>query len=54
MDTLANRQVVVLGVLPDRQKSTLEAFLKSIPDGVRKTIHSAWVEMYDTYRLKEI
>lgn len=47
---LNDGQVVVLGILPDRQKSTLEAFLRSIPATLQATLHSACVDMYDTYR----
>jgi transposase len=47
---LSDGQVVVLGILPDRQKSTLEAFLRSIPTNLQATIHSACVDMYDNYR----
>jgi transposase len=43
-------QVVVLGVLPDRQIRTVETFLKAIPDSLRLTIHSVCVDMYEPYR----
>jgi len=43
-------QVVVLGVLPDRQIATVQAFLKTIPDALRSTIHSVCVDMYEPYR----
>jgi transposase len=47
---LANGQVVVLGVLPDRQAKTLEGYLRSIPPALQTTIHSVCVDMYETYR----
>jgi transposase len=47
---LDDGSVVILGILPDRQQSTLEAFLRSIPASLRATIHTACVDMYDNYR----
>jgi transposase len=47
---LDHGQVVVLGILPNRQAKTLASFLKSIPDALRATIHSVCVDMYETYR----
>lgn len=47
---LDDGQVVVLGILPNRQAQTLETFLKSIPDSLRVTIQSVCVDMYETYR----
>jgi len=48
---LAGGQVTVLGVLPDRQKATVEQFLVSIPDPLKATVHSVCVDMYEAYRL---
>ena len=47
---LDNGQVVVLGILPNREAKTLEAFLTSIPEPLRATIESVCVDMYETYR----
>jgi len=42
--------LVVLGVLPDREKQTVETFLRSIPASLRSSIHSVCVDMYEGYR----
>lgn len=47
---LDDGQITILGILPNRQATTLEAFLKSIPDPLRATIGSVCVDMYETYR----
>jgi transposase len=47
---LDDGQVVVLGILPNREAKTLEAFLKGIPDALRATIANVGVDMYETYR----
>ena len=47
---LRDGQVVVLGVLPDREKATVQAFLDSIPTALKATIHSVCVDMYEGYR----
>jgi transposase len=46
---LANERVVLLGVLPDRQKDTLVAFLRTIPYRLGKTIHTVCCDMYEGY-----
>ncbi len=46
---LADGQVVLLGVLPDRKKKTVANFLHSIPDRLKSTIHSACCDMYEGY-----
>ena len=46
---LPTGRVVILGVLPDRLKDTVVAFLRSIPEHVRKTIHTVCTDMYDGY-----
>jgi transposase len=47
---LETGDVVVLGVLPDRQEKTVESFLKSMPVPLQATIHSVCVDMYEGYR----
>jgi transposase len=46
---LAAERVGVLGVLPDRQKDTLVDFLRSIPQRLKQTIHTACCDMYESY-----
>lgn len=40
---------VILGVLPDRQKDTLVAFLRSVPLRLCQTIHTVCCDMYEGY-----
>jgi transposase len=46
---LDNQRVVILGVLPDRQKDTIIAFLRSIPQRLCTTIHAVCCDMYEGY-----
>lgn len=46
---MANDRVVILGVLADRQKETVVEFLRSIPERLKKTIHSVCSDMYEGY-----
>lgn len=46
---LANGQVVLLGILEDRRKATVAKFLRSIPDRLKSTIHTACCDMYEGY-----
>jgi len=46
---LPNGRVVILGVLPNRLKDTVVAFLRSIPEHLRQTIHTACCDMYEGY-----
>lgn len=46
---LADGQVVLLGVLPDRKKKTVADFLRCIPDRLKSTIHSACCDLYEGY-----
>jgi transposase len=46
---LANGRVVILGVLPDRLKKTVAAFLRSIPEPLRQTLHTVCSDMYEGY-----
>jgi transposase len=46
---LAGERVVLLGVLPDRQKDSLVAFLRSIPVRLCQTIHTVCCDMYEGY-----
>ena len=46
---LDNQRVVILGVLPDRQKDTIIAFLRSIPLRLCATIHTVCCDMYEGY-----
>lgn len=42
-------ETVILGVLPDRKKATVKAFLRGIPQRLRQTIHSVCTDMYDGF-----
>lgn len=46
---LAGERVVLLGVLPDRQKDQVVAFLRSIPQRLCGTIHTVCCDMYEGY-----
>jgi transposase len=46
---LADGQVVLLGVLADRRKETVAKFLRSIPERLKSTIHTACCDMYEGY-----
>jgi transposase len=46
---LPNGRVVILGVLPNRLKDTVVAFLRSIPEHLRQTIHTVCCDMYEGY-----
>jgi transposase len=48
---LAEGDLAVLGVLPDRQQTTVQTFLDSIPARLKTTIHSVCIDMYEPYRL---
>lgn len=46
---LADGRVVLLAVLPDRKKKTVADFLRSIPERLKNSIHSACCDMYEGY-----
>jgi transposase len=46
---LANDQIVILGVLADRQKDSVVEFLRSIPHRLQKTIHTVCCDMYEGF-----
>lgn len=46
---LAGERVVLLGVLPDRQKDSLVAFLRSMPVRLCQTIHTVCCDLYEGY-----
>jgi len=46
---LAEGRVVILAVLPDRQKDTVSEFLRSIPEGLKQTIHTVCCDMYEGF-----
>ena len=46
---LATGRVVVLAVLADRQKETVKAFLQSIPEPLRRTLHTVCTDMWEGY-----
>ncbi len=46
---LENGELALLGVLPDREKATVQAFLKSIPPHLKGSIHSVCMDMYESY-----
>ena len=41
------QETVILGVLPDRKKATVKAFLRGIPKRLRRTIYTVCSDMYD-------
>ncbi len=48
---LADGRLALLAVLPDREKDTLVAFLRSIPLHLQRTIHTICSDMYASYLL---
>jgi len=42
-------ETIILGVLPDRKKATVKAFLSGIPQRVRHTIHAVCTDMYEGF-----
>jgi transposase len=42
-------EIVILGVLPDRKKSTVKRFLSGMPRKLRKTIKAVCSDMYDGF-----
>jgi transposase len=42
-------ETLILGVLPDRKKATVKAFLSGIPQRLRQTIHSVCSDMYEGF-----
>jgi transposase len=46
---LEDGRVAILGVLPNRKKETVAAFLRSIPERLRWTIDTVCCDMYDGY-----
>lgn len=42
-------QMMILGVLPDRQKSTVVDFLRSIPKRLLETVHTACCDMWEGF-----
>lgn len=46
---LADGRIALLAVLPDREKDSLIAFLRSIPEPLRQTIHTICSDMYASY-----
>lgn len=46
---LQGERIVLLGVLPDRQKDVVVAFLRSIPQRLSETIRTVCCDMYEGY-----
>jgi transposase len=46
---LAEGRVVILGVLPDRQKDSVVEFLRSIPERLKQSIHTVCCDMYEGF-----
>jgi len=42
-------ETVILGVLPNRKKATIKAFLSGIPERLRRMIHTVCSDMYDGF-----
>jgi transposase len=49
ISTYLDGQVVVVGILPDRHRVTVEAFLVSLPDALKATLHTVCLDMYESY-----
>jgi transposase len=45
----ADAEIALLGVLPDRKKETVAAFLRTIPAPLRATIRAVCTDMYEGY-----
>ena len=46
---LADGRVVILAMLPNREKATVQQFLSEIPTPLRATIHTLCTDMYEGY-----
>jgi len=46
---LPEGRVAILGVLPNREKATVQRFLQGIPAPLRATIHTLCTDMYESY-----
>jgi len=46
---LPEGRIVILGVLPNREKATVQRFLQAIPAPLRATIHTLCTDMYESY-----
>jgi transposase len=46
---LSDGRIVILGVLPDRRKDTIVAFLRSIPERLLQTVHTVCCDMYEGF-----
>jgi transposase len=44
-----DEETIILGVLKNRKKETVKAFLQTIPRHLRKTVHSVCCDMYDGF-----
>lgn len=46
---LANGELKLLGVLPDRKQETVESFLHSIPEELRQSVREVCIDMHEGY-----
>lgn len=46
---LVDGRVVILAVLPDRQKDTVVEFLRTIPERLKQSIHTVCCDMYEGF-----
>jgi transposase len=46
---LTEDRMVILAVLPDRQKDTVVEFLRSIPERLQQTIHTVCCDLYEGF-----
>jgi transposase len=46
---LANGRLVILAVLPDRQKDSVVDFLRSIPERLKQSVHPVCCDMYEGF-----
>lgn len=44
-----NSNPIVIGVLPDRDKTTVKGFLQSIPESLKQTVEHVCTDMYDGF-----
>jgi transposase len=44
-----DRKPIVIGVLPDREKATVQTFLKSIPESLKQSVKQVCTDMYDGF-----
>jgi transposase len=46
---LGDRRLVILAVLPNREKDTVVEFLRSIPERLKQNVHTVCCDMYEGF-----